>query len=104
MMMARKNTPLGKRWTALPPSLPLAVLRARYEAEQVRLVPTGMGTLLDRYLDFEGFLEHGPWLAALHRSGWDTEPVATLYPGLIGLALEAWPTARAGASPGQVGS
>jgi hypothetical protein len=72
------------------------VLRARYAAEDVQPQPALAGSLLDRYLDFEGFLEHGPWLAALHRAGWDTEPVASRHPGLIKLALEAWPAARIG--------
>lgn len=82
---------------AIPPSLPLAVLRARFIALGVRSDPLCAGSLLDRYLTFDGFLQHGPWLAALQRAGWDTEPVASRYPGLLTLAREAWPMARIGA-------
>jgi hypothetical protein len=78
----------------MPPSLPLAELRERYFALAVNETQPGAGSLLERYLSFEGFLQHGPWLAALQRAGWDTEPIASRCPGLIALALEAWPQAR----------
>jgi len=82
----------------LPPSIPLAELRRRHLAVAASCADAGSGTLLDRVRDFDRFLQHGPWLAALHRAGWDTEPVASLCPGLIDLACEAWPGARMSSS------
>jgi hypothetical protein len=77
----------------VPPEFSLTELRWRYNAlGELRDSPLRR-SFISRCQSFDDFLRHGPVLAAMHRSGRGDEQVLQHAPGLVELALEAWPAA-----------
>lgn len=77
----------------VPPELSLTELRWRYYALGELRDASGLGVFVSHYQTFDGFLRHGPLLSARYRRGCCDPKVLYHSPGLLVLALEAWPRA-----------